>query len=111
MNRRAMDPKNPLPSRPASALATSLLLLASIALLSLSACKGGSAASEPPPLEGARMGGDFTLTDKKGKTVRAADFAGRYRTVYFGYTFCPDVLPAGCAGDDEGLPAFRKGPS
>jgi protein SCO1/2 len=109
MNRRAMDPKNPLPSRPASALATSLLLLASIALLSLSACKGGSTASEPPPLEGARIGGDFTLTDKRGKTVRAADFAGRYRTVYFGYTFCPDVCPLDVQVMMKGYRLFAKG--
>jgi protein SCO1/2 len=89
MNLRAMDPKNPLPS----SLTSSLILLASAALLGLGACSAGSAGSEPPPLEGAKIGGDFTLTDKMGKPVRAADFAGRYRTLYFGYTFCPDVCP------------------
>ncbi len=84
MNRRAMDPKRPIRNRLRGALAATALLL-------LSAC--GGAASEPPPLEGAAIGGDFTLVDKTGKTVRAADFKGRYRAMYFGYTFCPDVCP------------------
>ncbi|WP_443019632.1 SCO family protein [Sphingomonas phyllosphaerae] len=46
-----------------------------------------------PPLAGARIGGAFTLTDQDGRTVTDRDFAGRYRIVYFGYTFCPDVCP------------------
>jgi protein SCO1/2 len=53
-------------------------------------------AKEPagePPLAGARIGGAFTLTDQDGRTVTDRDFAGRYRIVYFGYTFCPDVCP------------------
>jgi protein SCO1/2 len=46
-----------------------------------------------PPLEGARIGGPFSLTDQAGKTVTDRDFDGRYRLVYFGYTYCPDVCP------------------
>jgi len=108
MNRRAMDPKSPLHARPASLLSTGLVLLASAAMLSLAACSGGGTTSEPPPLEGARIGGDFTLTDKTGKTVRAADFAGRYRTVYFGYTFCPDVCPLDVQVMMQGYRLFAK---
>lgn len=59
-------------------------------LLIVSGC---SAASEEPPLAGARIGGPFALTDPAGKTVRDTDFAGRYRIVYFGYTYCPDICP------------------
>jgi protein SCO1/2 len=47
----------------------------------------------PPPLQGARMGGPFQLTDQNGRRVSSEQFAGRYRIVYFGYTFCPDVCP------------------
>lgn len=67
----------------------------------LTACSpGGSptnsdspAATSKPPLAGARIGGPFTLTDQDGRQVSDSDFAGKYRIVYFGYTFCPDVCP------------------
>lgn len=60
-------------------------------LLIVSGCSGGT--SEEPPLAGARIGGPFALTDQNGKTVRDGDFAGKYRIVYFGYTYCPDICP------------------
>ncbi len=66
-----------------------LLLLLLLALLA--ACSGG--ASEAPPLEGARLGGPFTLTDQNGRQVTDKQFDGRYRIVYFGFTYCPDVCP------------------
>lgn len=62
--------------------------LALLAGLGLAACR-----QEPPPLEGARMGGTFALTDQSGRRVSSAQLAGKYRIVYFGYTFCPDVCP------------------
>ena len=100
MNRRAMDPKSPLHTR----LAALLKILAGAALFALASCTGG----EPAPLEGAAIGGDFTLIDKTGKTVRAADFAGRYRTLYFGYTFCPDVCPIDVQVLMQGFHLFAK---
>src|SRR3954471_11354813 len=60
-----------------------------LALL-LAAC---SPPAPAPPLEGASMGGPFTLTDQNGRRVGDRDFAGKYRLIYFGYTFCPDVCP------------------
>lgn len=63
-----------------------------LATLGLAAC---SPPQQParPPLEGARIGGAFTLTDQNGRAVTERDLAGKYSIVYFGYTFCPDVCP------------------
>lgn len=79
----------------------------------LAAC---SAAPEPPEgpspdgvdLRGAAIGGDFALTDKAGKTVRWSDFAGRYRIVYFGYAYCPDVCPTDVQRMTQGLALYAK---
>jgi protein SCO1/2 len=61
------------------------------AALALAACSpaGGS----EPPLAGARIGGPFTLTDQNGARFDSRSLQGKYRIVYFGYTFCPDVCP------------------
>lgn len=84
-------------------------LLGALALactLPLGAC--GGAPGEEPPLAGASIGGDFTLTGKDGKPVRYADFNGQYRIVYFGYTFCPDVCPVDMANIAQGLRLFGR---
>ncbi len=75
---------NPILSRALAAL----LLLAAPPLLS-----GCGPAREAPPLADAKIGGPFTLTDQDGRKVSDGDFAGKYRLIYFGYTFCPDVCP------------------
>jgi protein SCO1/2 len=85
----------------ASRLFTFVALL--IALF-LGACSSPSA---PPPLEGASMGGPFTLTDQNGRRVGDRDFAGRYRLIYFGYTFCPDVCPVDMQVIGAGLRRFE----
>ena len=36
-----------------------------------------------------------------------ADFAGKYRLMYFGYTFCPDICPTDVALIAKGLKAFE----
>lgn len=67
-------------------------IFALFAALAATACSP-EAPPQRPPLEGARIGGPFALTDQDGKAVTDASFAGKYRIVYFGYTFCPDVCP------------------
>ena len=62
-----------------------------IAVLALSACQPRTPAE--PPLAGAKIGGPFSLISEDGKPVSEKDFAGQYRLIYFGYTFCPDVCP------------------
>ena len=81
--------------------------LAALALLvaPLAACSGPA---EEPPLAGATIGGDFVAVDKTGKTVRFNDFAGKWRIVYFGYSFCPDVCPLDLQHLMQGYHAFAK---
>ncbi len=83
------------------------MLAAFLLPLALTGC-GGQAPAERPPLEGARIGGPFELIDKAGKTVRWDDFGGKYRIVYFGYTFCPDACPFDVATMMRGLGSFAK---
>lgn len=67
-------------------------IFAVFAALAASACSP-EAPPARPPLEGARIGGPFALIDQNGRPTTDASFAGKYRIVYFGYTFCPDVCP------------------
>ena len=57
------------------------------------ACSGPAAPPAQAPLAGARIGGPFTLTDQNGQPFGERNLAGKYRIMYFGYTFCPDVCP------------------
>jgi protein SCO1 len=77
-----------------------------LAALPLGGC--GRAPSQQPPLAGAAIGGPFALTDQDGKAVTDKDFAGRYRAVYFGYSFCPDVCPTTLQVLMQGYHAFAK---
>lgn len=83
--------------------------LAIVAGMLLSACSAGTptTAEENPPLAGAKIGAPFTLTNQDGRRVSDRDFAGKWRIVYFGYTFCPDVCPTGLQMLSAGLKAFE----
>ncbi|WP_343527381.1 SCO family protein [Sphingomonas sp.] len=69
---------------------------------------GASDQQASPPLAGAKIGGPFRLTDGQGRSVTQRDFAGRYRVVYFGYTFCPDVCPTDMQAIGAGLTLLEK---
>lgn len=84
-----------------------LLLLVTMLGLGLAGCDRQGAAAMAPPLAGASMGGPFTLTDQNGHRVSDGAFAGRYRLIYFGYTFCPDVCPTDMQMVGAGLRQFE----
>ena len=81
MNAHAMRKNNSL-----------LPALALVSTVMLGACNPKDSLNDAP-LAGASIGGEFSLIDKNGKTVRWSDFKGKWRIVYFGYTYCPDACP------------------
>lgn len=86
---------------PAALLTATLLLAGSLA--------GCSPAAPPqrPPLEGTKIGGPFALVDQDARPRTDRDFAGKWRVMYFGYTFCPDVCPVDMQNVGAGLKAFE----
>lgn len=88
-----------------SAMPVRLPLLALLLLAILGGCT--PAAAPPAPLAGASMGGPFTLTDQTGRRLSDRDLAGKYRLIYFGYTFCPDVCPIDMQVIGAGLRQFE----
>ncbi|MDJ0642388.1 MAG: SCO family protein [Erythrobacter sp.] len=80
-------------------------LVAAIAACAMVACTGAEETGPPvePPLAGASIGGEFELTSSTGETVRWGDFAGQYRIVYFGFTYCPDICPTDMQRMAQGL--------
>jgi protein SCO1/2 len=82
--------------------------LAALLIAFLLAACGQAAPMEEPPLKGARLGGAFTLTDQNGRRVTDQSWPGKYRLVYFGYTFCPDVCPVDMRVLGAGLRRFEE---
>lgn len=89
--------------RPFNPLRASLMLACAVLV---AACS--TAPPAEPPLKGARIGGPFALTDQRGRAVTEEDFAGQYRLMYFGYSFCPDVCPVDLQKLMQGLARFEK---
>jgi protein SCO1/2 len=77
--------------------------------LGLAAWLGWMRFTAPPEgnMAGSTLGGAFSLIDQDGRPVTDADFKGKYRLVYFGYTFCPDVCPTDVAYAAKGLKAYE----
>ena len=72
------------------------------------ASDGSTAADSEPPLAGAKIGGDFTLTNQDGGRTSEDQFKGQYRIMYFGYSYCPDVCPIDLANIMLGLKQAEK---
>ena len=80
-------------------------ILTALLPLLLVACQ---AAPNEAPLAGAKMGGPFTLTSQTGAKVSDTQFAGQYRLIYFGYSFCPDVCPVDLQKLMQGMKLLEK---
>ena len=75
-----------------------IFLLTAIALLALVLGYLVAALTRPtPPLNQATpnfsLDGGFNLVDETGQLVTQDNYTGKFRLVYFGFTFCPDVCP------------------
>lgn len=78
-----------------------------VLLLLLTGCGTGERAEEPP-LTGARLGGPFRLVDQDGRSVTERSWPGKWRAIYFGYSFCPDVCPTDLQNLLKGWRSFAK---
>ena len=81
------------------------------AALALAACANDTGMAPDhgePPLAGAAIGGEFELSNSAGELVRWSDFAGQYRIVYFGFTYCPDICPTDVQRTVQGLDQFKQ---
>jgi protein SCO1/2 len=96
MNRRAMFTLRAAP------------LAFCLALALLSGCNRAGSPPAEPPLAGAALGGPFELVDSAGRTVRWSDFDGKYRVLYFGYAYCPDVCPLDVQRMMQGFARFKE---
>lgn len=88
-----------------------LSLTVALVVAALGAGCSSPVAKTDPPLAGARIGGPFTLIDQNGHRVSDRDFGGKYRIIYFGYTYCPDVCPVDVQNIAQGLKTLEKSDS
>lgn len=70
-----------------------LLALVIIAVAAGLVVTGAFGRGAPPAAAASSIGGPFTLTDTRGRTVTDAAFRGKPTAIFFGFTFCPEVCP------------------
>ena len=75
-----------------------ITLLASIGLLALVLGYLVAAITRPSPpsnqpVQTLALDGRFNLIDETGQPVTQDSYLGRFKLVYFGFTYCPDVCP------------------
>lgn len=51
---------------------------------------------------------DFVATNEQNASVSMRDFEGRYKVVYFGFLYCPDVCPTTMALLAEALKRLKR---
>ena len=57
---------------------------------------------------GKDVGGDFTLTDARGRKRSLGEFRGRVVVLYFGFTTCPDICPTDMLAIGKAVKALGK---
>lgn len=46
-----------------------------------------------PAIAGVQIGGPFALVDHNGQDVTEKNYKGKYKLIFFGFTFCPVICP------------------
>jgi protein SCO1/2 len=59
-------------------------------------------------MAGKDVGGDFTLTDSRGRKRSLGDFRGKVVVLYFGFTTCPDICPTDMLAIGQALKDLGK---
>jgi len=59
-------------------------------------------------LSGSGIGHEFSLVDENGNAVTSASYDGKWRLMYFGYTYCPDICPTDTATMAAALDILRQ---
>ena len=75
------------------AFAGVLLVLAFAAAAQEGERREGAARLMDELMLGKDVGGDFALTDTRGRKRMLAEFRGKVVVLYFGFTTCPDICP------------------
>jgi protein SCO1/2 len=102
-----MNSQQPAPARSTLSRALPLVLLALAVAAGAALLLLRPAPAPQGNLAGASVGGPFTLTDEAGRPVTSETFAGHWRLMYFGFTYCPDICPTDTAKLAAGLKLFE----
>ena len=70
-----------------------LVLAGSLAYIEKKGAAREEESTDLIPVTKDAFGEPFTLTDHTGKKVSDKDFTGKYRLIYFGFTYCPAICP------------------
>lgn len=55
--------------------------------------KSAAVSSQVQNFDGADIGGPYTMINQDGETVTNETYAGSYKLIFFGFTFCPHICP------------------
>ena len=90
------------------ALAAVLLVLAFTAAAQEEGRRAGASRLMDELMVGKDVGGDFTLTDARGRKRSLREFRGKIVALYFGFTTCPDICPTDMLAIGQALKDLGK---
>ncbi|MBU6207113.1 MAG: SCO family protein [Alphaproteobacteria bacterium] len=85
-----------------------VLALLMALIVPLAGCKLAPQGQPISWIRQAHIGGPFNLIDQDGQPVSDTSLQGKYRIIYFGYTFCPDACPTDMQQLMSGFRIFER---